>query len=120
MTGATAWPNCLGIGAAQHSTAMNYNLCLSFSRRPRAAQIANECLVQTAHRDSLAPAAEGRTARHRVLDHRGGDLHGTNVFERLTFDMSGRRKHAKRAYGCPLDGRVRHRSSLRDELDVKR
>ena len=25
----------------------------------------------------------------------------------LTFDMSGRRKHAKRDFGCPLDGGVR-------------
>jgi hypothetical protein len=25
----------------------------------------------------------------------------------LTFDMSGRRKHAKRVFGCPLDGGVR-------------
>jgi len=25
----------------------------------------------------------------------------------LTFNMSGRRKHAKRDFGCPLDGGVR-------------
>src|SRR5438128_6947083 len=51
-------------------------------------------------------------ASRPVANHTLGalDLHPRTIsFGRLTFDMSGSRKQAKLACGCPLDGRVRRR-----------
>ena len=54
---------------------------------------AAEAVIESGRRQNGEAFALGR---EDTLAHIGG----------LTFDMSGRRKPAKLAFGCPLDGRV--------------